>query len=60
MPQRKRKKSLRSRLVDEYTKVSKTAKRDPKNWKEVAERMRWERLRKILGRRYDYLPRLQR
>jgi len=60
MPQRKRKKGLRSCLVHEYTKVSKHAKRDTKNWKEVAVRMRWERLRKILWRRYGYLPQLQR
>lgn len=50
MPQRK--KSLRSRLVDAYEKVSKYAKRDPRNMKEVATRMRWERLRKIIWGRY--------
>ena len=50
------KKNLRSRLVDAYEKVSKHAKRDPRNMKEVATRMRWERLRKILWGRYGYMP----
>jgi len=50
-----RKTSLKDRLLREYVKVSKTAPREPRNWREVAARMRWERLRKILWRRYDYM-----
>ena len=50
-----RKTSLKDRLLREYVKVAKTAPREPRNWREVAARMRWERLRKILWRRYDYM-----
>lgn len=50
------KQSIRSRLVREYEKVSNKALRDPRTWKEVSTRVRYERLRKILYRRYDYLP----
>ena len=50
-----KKDSLRTRLLREYVKVSKKAVRDPRNWKEVATRVRWERLKKILWRRYDYM-----
>lgn len=53
-----KKNSLRTRLLREYVKVSKTAPREPKTWKEVAARVRWERLRKILWRRYDYMQSL--
>jgi len=53
-----KKDSLRTRLLKEYAKVSKTAPREPKTWKEVATRVRWERLRKILWRRYDYMQSL--
>jgi hypothetical protein len=53
-----KKDSLRARLLKEYVKVSKTAPREPKTWKEVAARVRWERLRKILWRRYDYMQSL--
>jgi len=49
---------LRVRLVREYEKVSKSAVREPRNGKEMFTRMRWERLRKILWRRYDYMPQL--
>ena len=52
------KNTLRARLLKEYAKVSKTAPREPKTWKEVAARVRWERLRKILWRRYDYMQSL--
>ena len=45
--------SLKTRLLKEYVKVSKKAVRDPRTWKEVATRVRWERLKKILWRRYD-------
>ena len=50
------KSDCRKKLVDAYLKVSKYAKRDPRNIQEVANRMRWERLRKILWVRYGYLP----
>lgn len=53
-----KKDSLRTRLLKEYAKVSKTAPREAKTWKEVATRVRWERLRKILWRRYDYMQSL--
>ena len=53
-----KKDSLRTRLLREYTKMSKTAPREAKTWKEVATRVRWERLRKILWRRYDYMQSL--
>ena len=53
-----KKDSLRTRLLREYVKVSKKAVRDPRNWKEVATRVRWERLKKILWRRYDYMQSL--
>jgi len=53
-----KKNSLRTRLLKEYAKVSKTAPREAKTWKEVAARVRWERLRKILWRRYDYMQSL--
>jgi len=53
-----RKTPLKERLLREYTKVSKTAPREPKTWKEVASRVRWERIRKILWRRYDYMSSL--
>lgn len=52
--------TMRSRLVKEYLKVSQKALRDPRTKQEFSTRMRWERLRKILWRRYDYLPQLQR
>ena len=50
-----RKTLLKERLLREYAKVSKTAPREPKTWKEVASRVRWERIRKILWRRYDHM-----
>jgi hypothetical protein len=52
------KKTLKERLLREYAHVSKNALREPRNWREVATRMRWERLRKILWRRYDYMQSL--
>jgi len=54
----KRKDNLKTRLLKDYAKVSKTALREPKTWREVATRVRWERLRKILWRRYDYMQSL--
>ena len=53
-----RKTPLKERLLREYVKVSKNAVREPRNWREVATRVRWERLRKILWRRYDYMQSL--
>jgi len=49
---------LRTRLLREYVKISKTAPREAKTWKEVAARVRWERIRKILWRRYDHMQSL--
>ena len=53
-----KKDSLRTRLLREYVKISKTAPREAKTWKEVAVRVRWERIRKILWRRYDHMQSL--
>jgi hypothetical protein len=50
-----RKTSMKERLLREFVRVSKKALREPRNWKEIAIRVRWERLRKILWRRYDYM-----
>ena len=47
-----KKNSLRVRLMKEYEKVSKSAVREPRNGKEMFTRMRWERLHKIIMRRY--------
>jgi Zn-dependent membrane protease YugP len=47
-----KKNTLRTRLMKEYEKVSKVATREPRNGKEVATRLRWERLYKIMIRRY--------
>jgi hypothetical protein len=49
----RKKKSLEDRIRDTYTKASKKAVREPRTWREVADRMYWERLRKILWRRYE-------
>ena len=54
----KRKDTLKTRLIKDYVKVSKNALREPKTWREVATRVRWERLNKILRKRYDYFPQL--
>jgi hypothetical protein len=53
-----RKTTLKERLLREYVKVSKKAKREPGTWREIATRVRWERIRKILWRRYDYMQSL--
>ena len=50
-----KKSALRTRLVKEYKKATKFAVREPRTIKEIASRMRWERLDKILRGRYDYL-----
>ena len=47
--------NLKERLLREYVKVSKTAPREPRSGREMFIRLRWERLRKILWRRYDYM-----
>ncbi len=49
---------LKERLLREYVKVSKTAPREPRSGREMFIRLRWERLRKILWRRYDYMQSL--
>ncbi len=49
----RKKKSLEDRIRDAYAKASKKAVREPRTWREVADRMYWERLRKILWRRYE-------
>ena len=49
----RKKKSLKDRIRDAYAKASKKAVREPRTWREVADRMYWERLRKILWRRYE-------
>jgi hypothetical protein len=53
-----RKTPLKDRLIREYVKVSRKAVREPRNWNEIATRVRWERLKKILWRRYDYMQSL--
>tara|TARA_R100000541_G_scaffold4311_2_gene11702 strand:+ start:673 stop:831 length:159 start_codon:yes stop_codon:yes gene_type:complete len=50
-----KKSALRTRIVKEYKKATKFAVREPRTIKEIASRMRWERLDKILRGRYDYL-----
>ena len=47
---------MRNRLVKEFEKVAKKALRSPRTSQEVAIRIRYERLRKILWRRYGYMP----
>jgi|MDTB01.1.fsa_nt_gb hypothetical protein len=48
--------TMRSRLVEEYLKVSKKALRDPRTIQEFAVRKKWDRLHRILWRRYGYMP----
>ncbi len=50
-----KKNPLRTRLLKEYARLSKIAVREPRNGKEMFTRMRWEKIRKILWRRYDYM-----
>jgi len=38
--------------------LSKIAVREPRNGKEMFVRMRWEKIRNILWRRYDYMQSL--
>ena len=53
-----KKNTLRTRLLKEYARLSKIAVREPRNGKEMFTRMRWEKIRKILWRRYDYMQSL--
>jgi len=46
---------LKKRLMKLYKDVSRKALREPRTLRELAIRMKWERLRKILWRRYDYM-----
>ena len=50
-----KKNPLRTRLLKEYARLSKIAVREPRNGKEMFVRMRWEKIRNILWRRYDYM-----
>jgi hypothetical protein len=49
---------LKERLLREYAKISKVAPREPRSGREMFIRLKWERLRKILWRRYDYMQSL--
>ncbi len=53
-----KKNPLRTRLLKEYARLSKIAVREPRNGKEMFVRMRWEKIRNILWRRYDYMQSL--
>ena len=53
-----KKNTLRTRLLKEYARLSKIAVREPRNGKEMFVRMRWEKIRNILWRRYDYMQSL--
>ena len=53
-----KKNPLRTRLLKEYARLSKIAVREPRNGKEIFIRMRWEKIRNILWRRYDYMQSL--
>lgn len=46
---------LKERIYAAYFEAGKRAKRDCTNWKEVSDRMYWERLHKIMRKRYDYV-----
>ena len=50
-----RKTSMKDRLIREYKLVAAKTLRDPRTLPQVADRVRWERLKKILGRRYDII-----
>jgi len=47
-----KKNTLRARIMKEYEKLSRVALREPRNSREVATRLKWERLHKIIIRRY--------
>ena len=48
-----RKLSLEVRLKRALEKLSKSALRDPRTKEQMAARMKWERLKNIVWRRYD-------
>lgn len=48
-----RKLSLEVRLKRELEKVGRSALRDPRSREQMITRIRWERLRNIVWRRYD-------
>ena len=50
-----RKTSIKDRLIREYKLVAAKALREPRPDKEMLPRIKWERLKKILGRRYDII-----
>jgi hypothetical protein len=50
-----RKTSVKDRLIREYKLVAAKALREPRTNKEMLSRIKWERLKKILGRRYDII-----
>ena len=50
-----RKTSMKERLIREYKLLAAKALREPRTWPQVVDRVRWERLKKILGRRYDII-----
>jgi hypothetical protein len=48
-----RKLSLETRLKRELEKVGRNALRDPRSREQMVTRIRWERLKNIIYRRYD-------
>ena len=50
-----RKTSVKDRLIREYKLVAAKALREPRTNKEMLSRIKWEGLKKILGRRYDII-----
>jgi hypothetical protein len=50
---RKKNRSLEKCLRAAFDKISKKAVREPRTAREVADRLLWERLRKIVWRRYE-------
>ena len=48
-----KKPGLEARLRKEKDRVAKFALRQPKTWKEVVDRARWDRLNNIIWRRYE-------
>ena len=50
-----RKTSMKERLIREYKLLAAKALREPRTWPQVVDRVRWERLKTILGRRYDII-----
>ena len=46
---------LKERIYAAYFEISKVAQRDCRTWKEVEDRVYWERLHKIMRKRYNYV-----